>query len=87
MLRIDNYWVAPAPDPHLFLSFCDDDKIDDTAIHLGLAPADTDHYARTLPNGHDYKAVKRVVVHCVKYDVFFWKRRVSAVVLSGGYCF
>lgn len=79
-LTIDDYWVAPAPDPHIYLTARDDDVLDlNAALHLGDAPIHTDSYARDLVELSDLSAVKTLLVYCVEYSVYFGSGRVIPV--------
>lgn len=78
LLTLEDYWVAPAPDPRLYLTRRDDDVLElDTAIHLGLVPTDTNHHQCTLPASTDLASVRSILVYCLKYDVFFGSGRVQ----------
>ena len=71
-LEIRDYWVALAPDPHIFLSARDDQVHDPNAVlHLDTAPIGVDRYVRELSELDDLSSAKTLLVYCVEYDVYF----------------
>lgn len=79
-LTINDYWVAPGPDPRIYLTDREDDMLDlSTAVSLGRAPTDTNIYRRVLEKVDSLQGLQTLLVHCTRFSVFFGSGRIKPV--------